>query len=510
MSQHSAVAVAPACLRLLGGWQLIVDGVEVELGHREQRLVALLGLTDLTARGQVASVLWPESTDEHALGSLRRAVRQCRTKSPGVLVADRLIVALDPGVRVDVDDLRRTAGLTRLPMTDAVARELLDSLRGPELLPGWFDDRVVEERAALEHLRVEALERIAEHGLRRGDHALAVDASGIASAIEPLRESARELAIRGHLGRGDVVHAARELQRYAVVLEDELGVEPSERIRALLEPTAAPSVARSVAPSEQAGVTVPRQRTSPVVESIPVPPPPMGIDEWLEQGRGHGVRRVLVALGGAAGIAAAVALAMATTGPDPRLPATTDPGDRAAVVAPSGTLSGPQQARTVRVRLVDSSDGSAAFAVRATPLPAEVRLVVRGPAGLRVVRDVVVRAADGRQVVVDGLGGGTYQWSATAPAADQISGEVSVTPPPEEEAVRDDAPSGSTTVAPAVETASQAPSPSPQPEVTTPSSTTTPSPTSNPTPHPTPHPTPTSSPTGSPTDPGTVAPTPVG
>ena len=244
MSQHSAFAVAPACLRLLGGWQLIVDGVEVELGHREQRLVALLGLTDLTGRGQVASVLWPESTDEHALGSLRRAVRQCRTKSPGVLVADRLTVALDPCVRVDVDDLRRTAGLTRLPMTDAVARELLDSLRGPELLPGWFDDRVVEERAALEHLRVEALERIAHHGLRQGDHALAVDASGIASAIEPLRESARELAIRGHLGRGDVVHAARELQRYAVVLEDELGVEPSERIRALLEPTAAPPVAR--------------------------------------------------------------------------------------------------------------------------------------------------------------------------------------------------------------------------------------------------------------------------
>lgn len=506
MSQHSAVAVAPACLRLLGGWQLIVDGVEVELGHREQRLVAVLGLTDLTGRGQVASVLWPESTDEHALGSLRRAVRQCRTKSPGVLVADRLTVGLDPGVRVDVDDLRRAAGLTRLPMTDAVARELLDSLRGPELLPGWFDDRVVEERAALEHLRVEALERVAGHGLRQGDHALAVDASGIASAIEPLRESARELAIRGHLGRGDVARAAHELQRYAVVLGDELGIEPSDRVRALLDPSVAPSEQRAV-------VTVPRQRTSPVVESIPVPPPPMGIDEWLEQGRrGHGVRRVLVALGGAAGITAAVAIAMATTGPDPRLPATTDPGDRAALVAPSAPLAGPQQARTVRVRLVDSSDGSAAFAVRATPLPAEVRLVVRGPAGLRVVRDVVVRAADGRQVVVDGLGGGTYQWSATAPAAGQVSGEVSVTPPPEEEAVRDDAASGSPTVAPVVETPSQAPSPSPQPVVPTPSSTSTPSssPTSSPAPSPTKQPSPTSSPTGSPTDPGTVAPTPVG
>lgn len=500
MDQHSAVAVAPACLRLLGGWQLIVDGVEVELGHREQRLVALLGLTDLTGRGQVASVLWPDSTDEHALGSLRRAVRQCRTRSPGVLVADRLTVALDPGVRVDVDDLRRAAGLTRLPMSDAVARELLDSLRGPELLPGWFDDRVVEERAALDHLRVEALERIAAHGLRQGDHALVVDASGIASTIEPLRESVRELAIRAHLGRGDVAHAAHELQRYAVVLEDELGIEPSDRIRALLEPSAPL-----------------RQSTSRVVESIPLPPtppPPMGIDEWLGQGRGHGVRRVLVALCGAAGAAAAVALAFATTGPDPRVTATTDPGDRPAVVAPSGPSVGPERGRTVRVRLVDSTDGSAAFAVRATPLPARVRLVVRGPAGSRVVRDVVVRAADGRRVVVDGLGGGTYHWSATAPAADEVSGEVSVAPPATEEPVRDDAASGPTTVAPVVET--QAPSPSSQPGVTAPSSTPAPAPSPAPTPSPSPSPSPaphhspTSSPTGSPTDPGTVAPTPVG
>ena len=504
MIEHSAVAVAPACLRLLGGWQLIVDGVEVELGHREQRLVALLGLTDLTGRAQVASALWPESTDEHALGSLRRAVRQCRTRSSGVLVADRLTVALDPGVRVDVDDLQRAAGLTRLPMTDVVARELLDALRGPELLPGWFDDRVVEERATLEHLRVEALERIAEHGLHQGDYALAVDASGIASAIEPLRESARELAIRGHLGRGEVAHAVHELQRYGVVMEDELGIEPSDRIRALLEPSAARSEPQRVVP-------VPAQRTAPVQESIPVPPPPMGIDEWLEQGRGHGVHRVLVALVGAAGIAAAVALAVALTGPDPRLPATTDPGDRATLVAPStgsadqSLVAGPQQARTVRVRLVGSDDGSAAFAVRATPLPAEVRLVVRGPAGLRVVRHVVVRAADGRHVVVDGLDAGTYQWSATAVAAGQVSGEVSVTPAPAEE-VRDVPPGGSATVAPVVETPSQAPSPSPQPVV--PTSSSTPSPTQ--TPNPTPHPSPTSRPTGSPKDPGTVAPTPVG
>ena len=508
MIEHSAVAVAPACLRLLGGWQLIVDGVEVELGHREQRVTALLGLTDVTVRAQVASVLWPDSTDEHALGSLRRAVRQCRTRCPDVLDAARLTVALDPGVGVDVDDLRRAAGLTRLPMSDAVAVELLDVLRGPALLPGWFDDGVVEERAQLERLRVEALERISQHGLERGDFALALDASAVAIAIEPLRESARELSIRGHLGRDDTASALHELHRYSVLMDEELGIAPSARVRALVEsPPDAP-------PLQRPEVTVPRQRVAPVEELAP-PAPPVGLEEWLagkpaSGKQASGVRRAGAAVIGAAGLALAVALAVAMAGPDPRAPATTDPGERTGVVSPpadtgdSGSAAGPQPARTVRVRLVDSAAGSAAFAVRATPLPAEVRLVVRGRAGLRVVRHVVVRAADGRQVVVDGLDPGTYRWSATSASAGQVSGEVQVATPVADVAEDEESGAGTTTVVPVAETPSQAPTPSTQP--TTPVPTHTPSPTSRPSPSP--HPT--GTPTGTPTDPGTVAPTPVG
>lgn len=518
MTEHSAVAVAPARLRLLGGWQLIVDGAEVDLGHREQRLIALLGLTDLTARGQVASVLWPDSTDEHALGSLRRAVRQSRTKCPGALVAGRLTVALDPGVRVDVDDLRRAAGLTRLPMSDGVAHELLQVLRGQELLPGWFDEWIVDERALLQQLRVEALERISQHGLAKGDFVLAVDAAGVAIAIEPLRESARELSIRGHLGRDDVGSALHELHRYSALLDEELGIAPPAKIRALLEPPA--DAPPSQHPSRP---TVPRQRVAQIEEELPEPRRPVvTLEEWLGPKPVSGVRRAGAALVGAAGLALAVAFAVATAGPDPRLPAATDPSDEAGPVSPlrdpggSGTAAGREPTRTVRVRLVDGVAGSASFAVRAAPLPAAVRLVVRGPAGLRVVRHVVVRAADGRQVVVDGLDPGTYRWSATSGAAGQVGGEVSVrTSATLAEDVQDDGTRGgrAAAVAPVAETPSQAPAPQPTLQPTlqptphptihpTPSPTSTSSPTSRPTPSPTP--------TGTPTDPGTVAPTPVG
>jgi DNA-binding SARP family transcriptional activator len=234
MTVHGAVAVDRARLRLLGTWQLLADGHEVSLGHREQRLISLLGLLDRSARAQVASALWPESTDARALASLRRAVLQCQQRCPGLLVAERLTVALDPGVHVDVDDLRRAAGLTRLPMTGAVAHELFGALRGDELLPGWYDDWVVAERERLEQLRLEALEQVALHGLSYGDPALAEDAAQAASTIDPLRESVREVAIRAHLGRGDVAGAHQEFQRYSEVVRTELGVGPSSRIADLV------------------------------------------------------------------------------------------------------------------------------------------------------------------------------------------------------------------------------------------------------------------------------------
>ena len=168
MTEHSAVAVAATRLRLLGGWQLVVDGTDVELGHREQRLVSLLGLRARSVRGQVASTLWPDSTDQRALASLRRAVLQCRTvpRSAGRRPPDRWPSLRES--RVDVDDLRRAVGSTRLPMTDLVARELLAAVRGDELLPGWYDDWAVEERDRLEQLRAEALERVAAYALEQG------------------------------------------------------------------------------------------------------------------------------------------------------------------------------------------------------------------------------------------------------------------------------------------------------------------------------------------------------
>lgn len=534
-------------LRLLGGWQLVVDGGDVPLHHREQRLVALLGLTGRGPRAHVAGTLWPESTDARALASLRRAVLQTQQQCPGLLRADRTEVGLDPDVEVDVDDVRRAAVLTELPMPGDEAEALLAALVGDPLLPAWYDDWVLPERERLEQVRVRALERIARHAFEIGDLVQAVDAARAAVDVEPLSESARELTIRAHLGQGDRGAAVREFQRYRDRMREELGVPPSARIARLVEPLldlddGERGPRAGVGPA--AGATVParrRRRPRGVPFSLPgadATPPP--------EDRGPGNRVLALRLVAAAGVVLVASVAVAGGGPG----GDGEPDGRRIASPPGATERGPveevREPREVLVQPGAPAVGRAALLVHATRRPATVRVVVRGPAGLSVVRDVVVRSAGGRRLVMAGLDPGTYRWQVTSPTAVPVTGRVRVSEPPAPastptgttastraptQAPTTSSSTTSTTAVPtappptpdgsAVRTPQPAPQPTQQPAPTptqqpAPPPTRTPQPTTQPTTQPTrqpttqPAPNPGSGPTGSPSDPGTVAPTPVG
>ncbi len=166
-TQAKQAGAARACVSW-GGWQLSVDGLDVPLERREQRLTALLGLTDAARRARVAGILWPESTRARALARLRRAVLQSQRRCPGLLLADRTDIGLHPDVVVDVDEVRRASRLTEKPMHRVDAEAPLAALVGEPLLPAWSDDWVLPEREHIEQLRVRALERIARHAFTRG------------------------------------------------------------------------------------------------------------------------------------------------------------------------------------------------------------------------------------------------------------------------------------------------------------------------------------------------------
>ena len=90
-------------LRLFGCWDLRVSGREVEIGRREQRLVALLALRGRRPRPYVAGTLWPATTETRAQASLRAAVLHTRQAVPGLLDVGRASVALAADVTVDLE-----------------------------------------------------------------------------------------------------------------------------------------------------------------------------------------------------------------------------------------------------------------------------------------------------------------------------------------------------------------------------------------------------------------------
>ena len=65
----------------------------------------------------------------------------------------------------------------------------------------------------------------------------AIDTALSAVAAEPLRESAQVALIEAYLAEGNISEAARQQDSYRVLLDTELGLEPSERVRLLVATT---------------------------------------------------------------------------------------------------------------------------------------------------------------------------------------------------------------------------------------------------------------------------------
>lgn len=235
-SERTSPAGGRLELRLLGGWRLTRSGFDIELGHREQRLAALLALNGRRPRVHVAGILWPETTDARALASLRRAVLHTQRRVPDLLHADRTTIGLSHDVRTDVAELRRAVDLFASPAGDTEAERVMPVLTGDELLPGWYDEWAILARERTQLLRIRALERIARHALEIGDLRLVIESAGEATLLEPLLETARELSITAHLRRGDPGSAAREFRQYERTLRTELGAPPSGTILALMSP----------------------------------------------------------------------------------------------------------------------------------------------------------------------------------------------------------------------------------------------------------------------------------
>jgi DNA-binding SARP family transcriptional activator len=205
-----------------------------ELPRAAQRLVAHLCLSRRPTRTATAGHLWPDVPEVHAQGSLRSALWRLNKAAPGLIEVSGSALHLASDVRVDVRDLSDWAQRATAPPTGSEDVAMLDTALLGDLLPDWYDDWVLLERERLRELRMHALEAVAARLASLGRHWEALQAARAAVRAEPLRESAHRLLVSVHLAEGNVSEAVRAYELFRTMLEDELGVPPTEQMTRLV------------------------------------------------------------------------------------------------------------------------------------------------------------------------------------------------------------------------------------------------------------------------------------
>ena len=221
---------------LLDGFKLENDGSAIVLSERSQRLVAFLALKGRPIRRPAAAgTLWPAATEGHASSSLRTALTHLQGGARAAVDVTAQEIELSDVVTVDLWQARDLAhrllagGSTPASPDEDVIQDL-----SKELLPDWYDDWVLAEAEDWRQLRLHALEALAENLIARRKYGDATAAALAAVRAEPLRESPRAALMRVHIAEGNPSEALREYERYGELLDLELGLQPTERLRALV------------------------------------------------------------------------------------------------------------------------------------------------------------------------------------------------------------------------------------------------------------------------------------
>ncbi|MFC9919553.1 AfsR/SARP family transcriptional regulator [Agromyces binzhouensis] len=221
-------------LNLLGMWELSRDERRVHVASRQQRLIAALALLPPRPRVALAGTLWPDSSERHASGNLRAALCRIRHELPGLLEPGDEPLALSSRIRTDVTAYRERVDRIGTPGWSFDAG-LLDTLRTVELLPGWYDDWICIEQERFRQQRMRSLHALIRALLTLGESSRALEAAQVAVLADPLDESSQSLLIEAQISSGNHAGAARQLNRFEALVETELGVQPSSRIRRLVE-----------------------------------------------------------------------------------------------------------------------------------------------------------------------------------------------------------------------------------------------------------------------------------
>jgi DNA-binding SARP family transcriptional activator len=222
----------PKELRVLGEFTVSEGSRTIDIAPACQRVVTMLALSDTgISRATLAGTLWPDKSQSRAAANLRCALWRLPEEIRATLDGNGVRLGLDSHWSVDIVKARRIAAELRSSYDHDP--KLVDRFRS-DLLPGWAEEWLLVERERFHQLRIHVLELLAHRQLKVGEPALAAETALLAVCAEPLRESAMSMLLQSEIELDNGAAAVEHYRRFATMLRTSLGVQPSNRLRAVV------------------------------------------------------------------------------------------------------------------------------------------------------------------------------------------------------------------------------------------------------------------------------------
>jgi DNA-binding SARP family transcriptional activator len=207
------------------------------LRPRAQRLLVylLLHRKNPIPRKNLAFTLWPDMTEPESLGMLRRALSDLRTSLPdgeGWVLTTRDRINWNSSASVWLD-----AEVFEDQIHKADSESLLQAIElyTGDLLRDMDEEWLIPERERYRQMQFEALRKLARHYRSQQSYSAALEYTRRALLLDPLSESVYQDRIKLLFFAGGRAAALAEYERLKALFEEELGVEPMEETRALVE-----------------------------------------------------------------------------------------------------------------------------------------------------------------------------------------------------------------------------------------------------------------------------------
>jgi predicted ATPase/DNA-binding SARP family transcriptional activator len=217
-------------IHFLGDFRLFYNSslVTTIVSGRLQSLLAYLILhrDAPQPRRRIASLLWPDSSETQARTNLRNLLHVLRQALPDAdnylcLAGSTIQWMMDSAFTLDVADLEAAIGCR--------AFEAVVAIYTGDLLPDCYDEWVVDEREQLRKAYLDALEQLIQQKESEYDYHMAIDYAQRLIHYEPLQEQSYQKLMRVYALSGDRLGVIRTYNVCVSRLQDQLGVEPSER-----------------------------------------------------------------------------------------------------------------------------------------------------------------------------------------------------------------------------------------------------------------------------------------